>query len=66
LLDHDKKSKLEFAVHWVPQVCTVVVETYDYILAKRTLVGHSDCVFTVENEALYGLCRHALDIGLRT
>jgi tubulin alpha len=47
-------------------VSTAVVEPYDYNLAKRALVGDSDCVFTVENEALYDLCPHALEIGLRT
>jgi tubulin alpha len=65
-LNHDNKSKLEFAVCSVPRVPKAVVEPYDYILAKPAMVEHSDRVLTIENEALYALCRHVLDIELRT
>jgi hypothetical protein len=65
-LDDVKKSKLEFAVDWVPQASRAVVELSDDIFRKRALLWHSDCVFMVENEALYVLCHHARDIELRT
>jgi tubulin alpha len=61
-VDSDKKSKLEFTVGPAPQVFTAVVKSYNSILAPHAMIDHSDWAFMVDKEALYDLCRRALDI----
>lgn len=60
--EYGKKSKLEFTVYPAPQVSTSVVEPYNTVLATHAMIEHSDCSFMVDNEALYEICRRALDI----
>ncbi|XP_069918625.1 tubulin alpha-3 chain [Oryctolagus cuniculus] len=62
LVHYGKKSKLEFAIHPAPQVSTAVVEPYNSILTTHTTLEYSDCVFMVDNEAIYDICRRNLDI----
>ncbi|XP_040848456.1 tubulin alpha-1C chain-like [Ochotona curzoniae] len=62
-VDHGKKSKLEFSIYPAPQVSTAVVEPYNTVLTTHTTLEHSDCVFMVDNEAIYDICRRNLDIG---
>jgi tubulin alpha len=57
-----KKSKLEFVIYPAPQVCTAVVEPYNSILTTHTTLGHTDCAFMVDNEAIYDICRKKLGI----
>jgi tubulin alpha len=61
-VDYGKKSKLEFGVFPSPQIATAVVEPYNTVLACHGMIEHSDCAFLVDNEALYDICRRALDI----
>ncbi|XP_078001444.1 tubulin alpha-3 chain-like [Glandiceps talaboti] len=61
-IDYGKKSKLAFAVYPSPQTATSVVEPYNSILTTSASMEHSDCVFLVDNEALYDICRRSLDI----
>merc|ERR1712203_1178090 len=61
-VDYGKKSKLEFAIYPALQVATAVVEPYNAILTTHTTLEHSDCVFMVDNEAIYDICRRNLDI----
>uniref|UniRef100_A0A8I5UY01 Tubulin alpha chain n=1 Tax=Pongo abelii TaxID=9601 RepID=A0A8I5UY01_PONAB len=61
-VDYGKKSKLEFSIYPAPQVSTAVVEPYNSILTTHTTLEHSDCAFMVDNEAIYDICRHNLDI----
>ena len=61
-VEYGKKSKLEFTVYTAPQVSTAVVEPYNSVLATHAMIDHSDCAFMVDNEALYNICRNALDI----
>ena len=61
-VEYGKKSKLEFTVYPAPQVSTAVVEPYNSVLATHAMIDHSDCAFMVDNEALYDICRNALDI----
>ncbi|KAK2108434.1 Tubulin alpha-4A chain [Saguinus oedipus] len=61
-VDYGKKSKLEFSIYPAPQVSTAVVEPYNSILITHTTLEHSDCAFMVDNEAIYDICRHNLDI----
>ncbi|KAJ1070156.1 hypothetical protein K5549_006704 [Capra hircus] len=42
--------------------CTAVVEPYNSILTTYTTLEHSDCAFTVDNEAIYDICCRNLDI----
>lgn len=55
-VDYGKKSKLEFAVYPAPNLATAVVEPYNAILSTHTTLGHSDCAFMVDNEAIYDIC----------
>uniref|UniRef100_H2SWL9 Tubulin alpha chain n=1 Tax=Takifugu rubripes TaxID=31033 RepID=H2SWL9_TAKRU len=61
-VDYGKKSKLEFSVYPAPQVSTAVVEPYNSILTTHTTLEHSDCAFMVDNEAIYDICHHNMDI----
>ncbi|XP_077602499.1 tubulin alpha-1C chain-like [Crocuta crocuta] len=65
-VDYGKKSKLEFSIYPVPQVSTAVVEPYNSILTTHTTLEHSDCVFMVDNEAIYDICHRNLDIECPT
>lgn len=56
-LDYGKISKLEFAVYPSPQISNAVVEPYNAVLNTHTTLELSDCAFTVDNEALYSVCR---------
>ncbi|XP_031786847.1 tubulin alpha-1B chain-like isoform X1 [Nasonia vitripennis] len=60
--DYGKKSKLEFTVYPAPQVSTAVVEPYNSNLSTHATIGHSDCTFMVDNEAIYDICRRKLGI----
>lgn len=61
-VEYGKKSKLEFAVYPAPQISTAVVEPYNSVLTTHTTLEHSECVFMVDNEAIYDICHRNLDI----
>jgi tubulin alpha len=46
----------------VVQVSTAVVEPYNAVLTTHATIGHSDCAFMVDNEAIYDICRRRLSI----
>merc|ERR1712147_425275 len=62
LVDYGKKSKLGFTVLPSPQISTAVVEPYNSILSMHTLLEHMDVNASVDNEAIYDICRRNLDI----
>ena len=45
------------------QVSTAIVEPYNAILYTHTTLEHCDCAFLVDNQAIYDICRHNLDIA---
>jgi tubulin alpha len=45
-----------------PQVSTAVVEPYNCILCSHALLEHCDVSVSLDNEALYDICRRSLDI----
>merc|ERR1711943_134127 len=61
-VDYGKKSKLGFTILPSPQISTAVVEPYDSILSMHTLLEHMDVNASVDNEAIYDICRRNLDI----
>uniref|UniRef100_A0A915PU66 Tubulin alpha chain n=1 Tax=Setaria digitata TaxID=48799 RepID=A0A915PU66_9BILA len=61
-VDYGKKSKLEFSVYPAPQVSTSVVEPYNSVLTTHSTLEHADCSFIVDNEAIYDICHHNLDV----
>ncbi|KAL7672190.1 hypothetical protein ACOME3_007084 [Neoechinorhynchus agilis] len=63
-LDHPKQSKLEFAVYPSPRISSCVVEPYNSVLVTHSTLEHSDCVFIMDNEALFNICRNKLQIEL--
>ncbi|CAG7970259.1 unnamed protein product [Penicillium salamii] len=60
--EYGKKSKLEFAVYPSPSVATTVVEPYNAVLSTHSTIENSECTFLVDNEAVYDICKHNLDI----
>ncbi|KAF8565911.1 hypothetical protein P879_02432 [Paragonimus westermani] len=61
-LDYGNVSKLEFAVYPAPHISTAIVEPYNAILNTHTTLELSDCVFMVDNEALYSVLRQKLAV----
>merc|ERR1711908_58416 len=45
-----------------PQVATAVVEPYNSVLSSHALLEHCDVSISLDNEALYDICRRSLDI----
>merc|ERR1711881_176316 len=61
-IDYGKKTKLGFSVYPSPQISTAVVEPYNCILCSHALLEHCDVSISLDNEALYDICRRSLDI----
>merc|ERR1711865_1080388 len=61
-VDYGKKSKLGFTIIPSPQISTAVVEPYNSILSMHTLLEHMDVNASLDNEAIYDICRRNLDI----
>ncbi|KAK9068568.1 hypothetical protein SSX86_012683 [Deinandra increscens subsp. villosa] len=61
-IEYGKKSKLGFSIFPSPQVSTAVVEPYNSVLSTHSLLEHTDVVALLDNEAIYDICRRALDI----
>uniref|UniRef100_A0A1A9WTM7 Tubulin alpha chain n=1 Tax=Glossina brevipalpis TaxID=37001 RepID=A0A1A9WTM7_9MUSC len=61
--DYSKKCKLDFAVYPSPKISTAVVEPYNALLTTHSTLEHSDCVFMVDNEAIYEICKNSLHVG---
>merc|ERR1712062_716519 len=62
-IEYGKKSKLAFSIYPAPHVATAIVEPYNAILYTHTTLEHCDVGFLVDNQAIYDLCRHNLDIS---
>jgi len=61
-VDYGRKSKLSFAISPSPQVSTAVVEPYNSVLSTHALLEHTDVTFSLDNEALYDICKKKLGI----
>ena len=61
-VDYGNKSKLGFCIYPSPQVSTAVVEPYNAVLATHSLLELTDVAVLLDNEAIYDICRHCLDI----
>eukprot|EP00523_Entomoneis_sp_CCMP467_P009498 CAMPEP_0168736596 /NCGR_PEP_ID=MMETSP0724-20121128/9942_1 /TAXON_ID=265536 /ORGANISM="Amphiprora sp., Strain CCMP467" /LENGTH=435 /DNA_ID=CAMNT_0008783799 /DNA_START=107 /DNA_END=1410 /DNA_ORIENTATION=- len=61
-VDYGRKSKLSFALTPSPKISTSVVEPYNSVLSTHALLEHTDCTFTLDNEALYDVCTSSLNI----
>jgi tubulin alpha len=61
-LDYGKKSKPNFMAYPAPQVSMAAIKPGDSIIVTHAMINHSDCAFMANNEALYDLCRRALEI----
>eukprot|EP01026_Neomeris_dumetosa_P029949 TRINITY_DN240_c0_g1_i7.p1 TRINITY_DN240_c0_g1~~TRINITY_DN240_c0_g1_i7.p1 ORF type:complete len:453 (-),score=60.25 TRINITY_DN240_c0_g1_i7:201-1559(-) len=60
--DYGKKPKIGFTVYPSPEVSTAVVEPYNSVMSTHALLEHTDIVMTLDNEAVYDICRRSLDI----
>ncbi|TFK78726.1 tubulin-domain-containing protein [Polyporus arcularius HHB13444] len=61
--DYGKKSKLEFCVYPAPQLSSSIVEPYNSVLTTHTTLEHSDCSFMVDNEAIFDIYKHKLNVS---
>merc|ERR1711902_340105 len=61
-VDYGKKSKLGFSIYPAPQVSTAIVEPYNAVLYTHTTLEHCDCVFLVDNQAIYDLSQNKLAV----
>jgi tubulin alpha len=61
-VEYGKKSKLGFTVYPSPQVSTAVVEPYNSVLSSHSLLEHTDIAVMLDNEAIYDICRRALEV----
>ncbi|KAI3747194.1 hypothetical protein L6452_09645 [Arctium lappa] len=61
-VEYGKTPKLGFSIFPSPQVSTAVVEPYNSVLSTHSLLEHTDVVVLLDNEAIYDICRKALDI----
>jgi tubulin alpha len=59
---YGRKSKLGFTIYPSPQIATAVVEPYNSVLSTHSLLEHTDVAVMLDNEAIYDICRRALDI----
>lgn len=61
-LSFGKMSKLGFVIYPAPRISTAVVEPYNSILSTHSLLEHVDVCVTLDNEAIYDICRNNLDL----
>ncbi|KAL7612346.1 tubulin alpha-5 chain [Lactuca sativa] len=61
-VEYGKKPKLGFSIFPSPQVSTAVVEPFNSVLSTHSLLEHTDVVVLLDNEAIYDICKRALDI----
>jgi tubulin alpha len=61
--DYTKKTRLEFAVFPSPKLSTIMTEPYNTVLNTHVGLEYADCVFIVDNEALWDICTHSLKIS---
>ncbi|RNA20793.1 tubulin alpha-1 chain-like [Brachionus plicatilis] len=64
--EYSKKSKLQFAVYPAPRISSAAVEPYNSILTTHSTLDHADCVFMVDNEAMYEICSRNLGVDRPT
>ncbi|CAF4399187.1 unnamed protein product [Rotaria magnacalcarata] len=61
-IDYTKTAHLEFAVFPSPKLSTTITEPYNTVLNTHCGLEFADCVFIVDNEALWDICTNLLDI----
>ncbi|CAL4155258.1 unnamed protein product, partial [Meganyctiphanes norvegica] len=57
-----KTSKISFVIYPSPKVATAVVEPYNAVMNTYSSMEHVNCVFILDNEALYDRCQKQLEI----
>lgn len=59
-----KKTRLQIAIYPSPTVSTAIVEPYNAVLGTHATMNTSDVIFTLNNEAIFGVCSKNLGIDL--
>lgn len=63
--EYDRKSKLAFSIYptdYTHPLSTSIIEPYNAVMHLSKLINHVDISFTLENPAVYRLCRDRLNI----
>lgn len=60
--EYGKTLKLGFTLFPSPKVSTAVVEPYNAVLSTQSMIEHTDIVVQLDNEAIYNICKKALNI----
>jgi len=61
-VDFPKVPVINYLVNTSPDISPLVVEPYNVILSTHTVMEKSDLNVLVDNQALYNICKHSLDI----
>lgn len=61
--DYAKKTRLEFAIFPSPKLSTVIVEPYNTVFNTHMSLEYADCVFLVDNEAMWNICRERMRLS---
>ncbi|GKA39892.1 tubulin alpha-3 chain [Tanacetum coccineum] len=60
--EYGKTLKLGFTIFPSPKISTAVVEPYNAVLSTQSMIEHTDIVVQLDNEAIYDICKKALNI----
>lgn len=60
--DYEKKTRFEFAVFPSPKLSTNITEPYNTVLNTHIDLEYADCVFIVDNEAVWDIFTHSFKI----
>lgn len=61
--EYTKKTRLEFVVFPSPKLSTILTEPYNTVFNTHLGLEYADCVFIVDNEALWDICTDLLKIS---
>lgn len=62
--EYKGKIKVSLSVFPSPSVSTTVVEPYNSVLSTHSLIEHTDVSLVLDNEAIYDIAKHKLNIEL--
>ncbi|CAF1406416.1 unnamed protein product [Adineta steineri] len=61
-INYSKKTCFEFVIFPSPKLSTIITEPYNTVLNTHISLEYADCVFIVDNEALWDICTYSLNI----
>ncbi|CAG9313831.1 unnamed protein product [Blepharisma stoltei] len=62
VMEYGEQTRINFSIYPGSKNAVSVVEPYNTILSMRSLIGSSDAVVVLDNEAVYEICQNHLNI----